>query len=111
MPIVMELLIGTEIQTIFLMHQKEIQIQIMTEFWTLLIRIVEAQHPACKITDAADDNDYRDADDDNDTIDTIDETTDADTNGTDDYLETDTPVAGDTDGDGVADTSDLDDDK
>lgn len=66
--------------------------------------------PGLQNTDVADDNDYRDSDDDNDTIATADETTDADTNGTDDYLETDTPVAGDTDGDGVADASDDDDD-
>ncbi|SNT25283.1 Por secretion system C-terminal sorting domain-containing protein [Ekhidna lutea] len=66
--------------------------------------------PGLQNTDSADEADYRDADDDNDTINTIDETNDADTNGTDDYLETDTPVAGDTDGDGVADGADEDDD-
>jgi large repetitive protein len=66
--------------------------------------------PGLQNTDGADDNDYRDDDDDNDTIDTADETTDADTNGTDDYLETDTPLAGDTDGDGIVDASDDDDD-
>ncbi|WP_420318343.1 T9SS type A sorting domain-containing protein [Ekhidna sp.] len=66
--------------------------------------------PGLQNTDTIDEQDYRDADDDNDTIDTINETTDGDTNGTDDYLEADTPVVGDTDGDGIVDASDGDDD-
>ncbi len=66
--------------------------------------------PGLQNTDSTGDNDYRDPDDDGDGINTLDEIGDAEPNGTDDYLETDTPVAGDLDGDGVPDASDDDDD-